>query len=160
MQFRNEYYFLSNMYPVNVPYRIAGTDYVFPCAESAFQAAKAPNMAPYFAIGDKQLHKNGYDAKKAGRKVPLRPDWEQVKYAVMCEVVHAKFTGHPDLMARLRRTTGVITEENSWGDRTWGVCDSRGDNWLGTILTVLRDNPEKTPEQILRVASAVVHGRL
>ena len=47
MQFRNEYYFLSNMYPVNVPYRIAGTDYVFPCAESAFQAAKSPAMAGF-----------------------------------------------------------------------------------------------------------------
>ena len=43
MQFRNEYYFLSNMYPVNVPYRIAGTDYVFPCAESA----KSPAMAGF-----------------------------------------------------------------------------------------------------------------
>lgn len=31
-------------------------------------------------------------AKRLGRQVPLRPDWEQVKVPIMAELVRAKFT--------------------------------------------------------------------
>ena len=43
-------------------------------------------------------------AKQLGRRVPLRPDWELVKYDVMYEVCMAKFTQNSDLLSKLLAT--------------------------------------------------------
>ena len=71
MTFRGEYWFLSNMYPC----KIVMGDYVYPCAESAFQAAKVkdPETRKFFSTLD------GKDAKRFGRQVKLRSDWENIK---------------------------------------------------------------------------------
>lgn len=76
-----------------------------------------------------------------GRRVKLRPDWEQVKTAVMEEVVRAKFTQNPDLAALLLSTGDAeLIEGNTWGDTCWGVDlrTGRGENRLGRILMKVR----------------------
>lgn len=40
-------------------------------------------------------------SKEAGRRVQLRPDWEEVKVGIMEEIVRAKFTQHPELASKL-----------------------------------------------------------
>lgn len=142
MRFREQYWFLSNMSPS--PIRIDIRDasgrtrtYTFSCVESAFQAHKAPDHAWRFA--ENGTVGNGFDAKRMGRKLPLRPDWEAVKVPVMERLVRAKFKQNPELMAKLKRIPGDIIEENTWGDTFWGCCDGRGENVLGQILMQIRD---------------------
>ena len=88
-------------------------------------------------------------SKGVGRRVQLRPDWEDVKTGIMEEIVRAKFTQHPELAARLLATGDkVLVEGNHWGDTCWGV-DTRtgqGENRLGKILMKVREELKKAYE--------------
>lgn len=130
MRFRNEFYFMSNMFPVEI--KIG--EYTFSCAESAFQAAKC--IKPE----DKKRFEglNGFEAKKLGRKVALRPDWNDVRIPLMKRILKIKFS-HPDLAEKLMAVKGDIIEENTWHDTFWGVCEGRGENHLGKILMSMRE---------------------
>ena len=131
MNFRNNLYFLSNMYPCRVQYR--GTEYT--CAEGAFQAQKCIKES------EKRLFIgiNGFDSKKLGRKVSLKSNWEMEKLAIMEEIVRAKFVQNPTLAKKLISLQGNIQEDNSWNDPFWGVCNGIGENHLGKILMKIRD---------------------
>ena len=123
MIMRNEYYFLSNMYPCTIKYN----GHTFTCVESAFQAQKNPARAPEFEA------LNGYDAKRLGRKVKMRADWESVKLDIMKEILKIKFSD-TTLANKLKSVKEPIVEENTWNDTFWGVCEGRGMNHLGMIL--------------------------
>ena len=107
-------------------------------------------QAPSFSCG--VLTKlNLSEAKRLGRRVRLRSDWEQVKYDVMLDVVRAKFNQHPDLAQKLLATGDEeLVEGNDWGDTYWGVCNGRGKNMLGKIL--MRVRAELRGENIDEVA--------
>lgn len=132
-QFRNTYDFLSNFY--NAPVTWEGLTYLN--AEAVFQAAKVLTDEERMAFTVLPPNK----AKRLGRQVQLRSDWETVKVGVMEEVVRAKFTQNPDLAARLLATgDATLVEGNTWGDTCWGV-DTRtgkGENHLGQILMKVR----------------------
>lgn len=129
-----EYMFLSNFYEAKVTY--GGLTYG--TNEAAFQAQKCmteEEKLPFTEYGPGK-------SKGMGRKVLLRPDWEQVKVGIMEEIVRAKFIQHPEL-ARLLICTGdkILVEGNHWGDTCWGV-DTRtgqGENHLGKILMKVRN---------------------
>lgn len=77
-------------------------------------------------------------AKKVGRLIELREDWEDVKVSIMQELVTAKFR-NPQLGDLLRQTRGLYLEEGGyWGDTFWGVCRGSGRNMLGHILMEVR----------------------
>ena len=129
-----QYRFLSNFYEARVEYR----GLVFGNNEAAFQAQKCiteEEMAQFTEFGPGK-------SKSVGRRVQLRPDWEQVKVGIMEEIVRAKFTQHPELAAKLLATGDkVLVEGNHWGDICWGV-DTRtglGENHLGKILMKIRE---------------------
>lgn len=82
--FRDENYFLSNMFPCTISFE----GLTYPSAESAFQAAKC--LDPNDRIPFTKL--DGYAAKKLGRKVALRADWETVKQDIMYQILKAKFS--------------------------------------------------------------------
>jgi ribA/ribD-fused uncharacterized protein len=137
-EFRGEWRFLSNFWPCDVKLG----EIVFPSAEHGYQARKS--LMPEVQLSVAQLATPG-DAKRYGRKIVLRPDWEQVKKRVMLLVVLSKFTQNPDLVARLAATEDAYLEEgNTWHDNYWGACrcdDHTGDglNYLGRILMMARD---------------------
>lgn len=133
MKFRDKYYFLSNMYPCNIRITLCGMEYTFKSVEAAFQANKCPSRADEFKNID------GFAAKALGRKVSLRTDWENKKEEIMLAILQAKFTQNPDLYTKLKAVNGHITEENAWGDKYWGACDSYGKNRLGVLLMKVRD---------------------
>ena len=109
--FRDEYFFLSNFYPVEI--KLDGI--VYPNAETAFQAQKTLD-------------------------VEERDDWEEVKLDIMTEIVSQKFLQHPHLIEMLLQTGDEeLVEGNKWGDRFWGVCKDKGENHLGKILMKIRD---------------------
>ena len=120
-EFRGEYYFLSNFYSAPVTYNGM-------CFEAAFQAAKCPERMTEFC------RLNPSEAKRLGRRVKLRGDWEAVKDTVMYEICKAKFSQNPDLADKLAATKDAeLIEGNTWGDSIWGVCDR-----LGKILMRVR----------------------
>jgi len=129
--FRSHYAFLSNFYPC----RVLLDGVAYGSVEHAFQAAKTLDRGERERI--RQLTSPG-DAKRAGRRLTLRPDWDQVKLHVMRELVRQKFM-EPALRNKLLQThPRPLVEENNWGDRFWGVCGGVGENYLGRILMEVR----------------------
>lgn len=134
--FTDENRFLSNFYPAVFLYN----GYKWPHAEAAYQAMKST---------DPKIHEsfvrmtNPGEAKRAGKLVELRPDWERVKLQIMRDIVNAKFDQNPHLQKMLLATGYAIIEEgNTWGDTIWGICppgSGIGDNALGVILMATRE---------------------
>ena len=82
---------------------------------------------------------SGGQAKRLGKRVELRPDWEDVKIDIMRQVLKSKFTQNPELKAKLIATGDAeLIEGNNWNDRFWGVCNGKGQNHLGRLLMELR----------------------
>ena len=137
--FRDEYFFLSNFYEVPVTY----DGITYKNNEAAFQAQKVAPRKTKKVSSDERLafcHLNPPEAKKLGRRVSLRKDWEDVKVPIMEEIVLAKFEQNDDLRGRLLATGDAYLEEgNDWGDRVWGVVNGQGANNLGKILMRVRD---------------------
>lgn len=127
------YRFLSNFYLYSIT--VDGVNY--PSTEHAFQAAKTNDPTEKFAIANASTPGK---AKRIGRKVKLRPDWESVKIQVMTDLVRQKFSKDRDLRQKLLDTGDEeLVEGNRWGDRFWGISGGSGDNWLGQILMQIRD---------------------
>lgn len=79
-------------------------------------------------------------AKRKGRHVQLRHDWEKVKFDIMYEICKAKFSQNAELKDKLLATGDEYLEEgNTWGDRIWGTVNGKGQNNLGKILMRVRE---------------------
>lgn len=126
--FTDDYFFLSNFYECPVLF----LGYNYNSSEAAFQAQKCPERAKEFT------NLSPDKAKKLGKTVKLREDWESVKDSIMLEVVRSKFIQNEDLFKMLIETGDVeLIEGNWWGDKYWGVCNG-GKNKLGKILMQVR----------------------
>lgn len=129
--FSGKYRFLSNFHPVDVGYE----GLIYPSVEHAFQAAKTLNTGLRAAI---RMAGSPGAAKKMGRAVKLRDDWEDVKIEVMAHLLERKFA-HPGYRKMLLDTGNEeLIEGNTWGDTFWGVCGGKGKNNLGILLMDLR----------------------
>jgi ribA/ribD-fused uncharacterized protein len=132
-EFREEHEFLSNFWPS--PVRFEGQ--VYPTVEHAFQAAKTSDPAARARI---RRASDPGKAKRLGRGVRLRKDWETVKLVIMAELLRQKFSPGSELAALLLETGGRrLIEGNTWGDVFWGVCRGQGKNHLGRLLMRVRD---------------------
>ena len=134
--FRGSAFFLSNFFPGNH----ATTEHVF-------QSLKTKD-------GLEALHvlqaSTPYEAKKRGRRVTLRDDWEEIKETVMFGLLCEKFPNdRHHWMTRQLLATGEkdLIEINNWHDTYWGVCNGFckkhhrpfGKNRLGELLMEVRD---------------------
>lgn len=137
---RNEKYgCFSNFHPCQVEY----DGLVYPNSECAWQSLKTldKNIRSRFTTYSPQ------GAKKIGRRVDLRSDWEDVKYQLMVEVLYAKFSQNSDLGKILLTTGDELLVENTtgWHDNIWGNCecdrckDKEGLNLLGKALMEVRE---------------------
>lgn len=109
--------------------------------EHAFQALKTNNIDEQEII---RLLPTPGQAKRMGRKVTLRSDWESVKESIMKELVREKFLQNNNLKTMLLQTEDAFLEEtNNWNDVVWGVCNGRGQNKLGKILMKIREELKK-----------------
>ena len=137
VRFAGKYRFLSNFYSSEVEYE----GEVWPTVEHAYQAAK--NSDPEYRKWMREAETPAA-AKKLGANTQLRKDWEDVKVAIMADLVSQKFNKHPDLTKALLSTEDAhLIEGNNWGDRFWGVCNGTGENWLGKILMNVRRDLKK-----------------
>lgn len=106
--FHNEFYWLDNMYLVSVDW---SRNVVFNSTEQGFVYFKTTNLATrkeILTIGDP------YEVKALGRAMKMRPDWDNIKYGVMYELVRQKFHQHPKLRKKLLATGDrVLIEGNT-----------------------------------------------
>lgn len=125
--FRGKYSFLSNFYKVKIK--------DFPSVENAFQASKSldpDTISKFKDCSPKQ-------AKALGRRVDLRPDWDEVKLYAMYKALQIKFSD-PVLRQKLLSTPPQkLLEINKFCDNYWGSCScikcrGKGKNYLGRIL--------------------------
>ena len=140
-KFEGENAFLSNFYELSKKI----TDecgIAYPTVEHYFQAAKTNNISMRMAIS---LMDSPGKAKRAGRNLDLRYDWEEIKVNVMRQALAKKFAD-PVLARKLMATGNQYLEEgNHWCDNFWGVChcskcqDKVGQNNLGKLLMELRE---------------------
>lgn len=142
--FTGEYAFLSNFYPSIIIY----DGIAYPTVEHYFQALKTENGNGRLAISQTITPDR---AKRLGRALTLRSDWETIKVYIMYKGLIQKFMSeNTELgLAQQLLDTGheELVEGNNWHDNTWGVChcnritciQSRpGRNYLGRLLMDIR----------------------
>jgi len=131
--FRGENSFLSNM--SDSPVKLGGVEY--PTVEHAFQAAKTIDPSERAKI---LAAKTAGEAKRIGKTVTLRKNWNQMREEVMEKALRAKFEQNPELKKKLLDTGDVdLIEGNTWGDTFWGEVNGKGQNKLGKLLMKIRD---------------------
>jgi ribA/ribD-fused uncharacterized protein len=129
-----------------------GTEYN--CSEQYMMAEKAR------LFGDEEVREmilaasDPRDQKELGRKVK---NFDSVKWETNCKEIvykgcYLKFSQNPKILATLEETRGTLLVEASPYDKIWGIGlgedDPRihdpknwqGTNWLGEVLTKLRDD--------------------
>lgn len=144
----SHYAFLSNFWecskPVSVPSDYLDMQITGPTVEHVYQAYKAARLADaafVLAAGSPG------EAKKRGRKVELRPDWEEIKIPVMFQCLQSKFgIGRQERQWLIETSGQHLREGNTWGDTFWGVDSAAGGglNYLGKLLMVVREQAYNT----------------
>lgn len=118
----------------------------WPTVEHYFQAQK---FAGTPATEDVRRAETPKRAAEIGRdrKLPLRPDWEEVKDDIMRKAVRKKFETHDDIRIILLATGEEELIEKTTHDHYWGCGSSgTGKNMLGKILMEVRTSlREPTP---------------
>ena len=130
-EFQGYFRFLSNFWLCDI--LVDGATY--PSVEHAFQAAKAVDAKSSEMIRNAATPGR---AKRLGKQVSRRPDWEDVKVGIMLELLRKKFSD-PHLAGLLLQTGDAdLVEGNTWNDTFWGVCRGEGKNTLGCLLMQVR----------------------
>lgn len=100
--------------------------------EHAYQASKCASYEMFERV---LRAKTAADARRLGRSVAIKRNWEAIKLPLMRGLIQAKFESHPALAQALVNTGSVdLVEGNTRGDRFWGA----------TALTAV-DDPVATP---------------
>lgn len=132
MYFRGYYWFLSNFYPVTLR-DLEYPSITYGSVEAAFQAAKTLSSEERKAFESLSPR----EAKRLGRRVFLRPNWDSIKEEIMESYLRQKFS-IPMLRKRLEAIEEPLVEDNTWGDRYWGRVNGRGLNRLGALLEKIK----------------------
>jgi ribA/ribD-fused uncharacterized protein len=136
--FDGKWAFLSNFYWNEIEFE----GITYPTNEHFFQAMKTLD------IGERQKIANCLtpgQAKRMGRQVALRPDWEEVKEDIMFLGLCLKFAD--EQLADWLVETGdePLEEGTTWHDNEWGNCSCpkcrniEGKNKLGKLLMKVRE---------------------
>lgn len=154
--FRGRWAFLSNFHPAALVWQ----GITYPTSEHAFNAGKSLSVETRQWIAAAPTPREG---KARGRRVPLRPGWDQrIRYEVMASVLRAKFCARPERVTALLSTgDALLVEGNVWHDQHWGdcrcnrlgpplrreACAGQGANHLGRMLMELRAELHATQPQ-------------
>ena len=136
--FDKEWAFLSNFYQSEIEFE----GITYPTNEHFFQAMKTLDIDERRAIANCRTPSQ---AKRMGRRVALRPDWEDVKESVMLEGLYLKFADEQLADWLLETGDEELVEGTTWHDNEWGNCSCpkcahiEGKNKLGKLLMQVRD---------------------
>ncbi len=146
-KFVGKYSFLNNFYEASI--WIDGKQYK--TCEHAYQAHKTLDESVRELI---RKAKTPIEAKKLGRCIVLRSDWDQVKIQLMRSFIEQKFE-NPFLGHKLLETGEIkLVHNNKWNDSFWGICRGVGENWLGKILEETRTELRREMKEYERIQSA------
>lgn len=112
-------------------------------AEHVFQAMKTANAMEQIWV---LMAPTPAEAKKRGRRVTLREDWEEVKDGIMERLLLHKFQDPTYHHLLLKTGDAELIEGNTWGDTYWGVCEGKGTNKLGIFLMRIRQRLQRDAE--------------
>ena len=130
--FQGDNRFLTNFYPCNVIFE--GLSYK--SSEAAYQANKSLDNL----VRQEFCSLDAREARRKGQSIKIRSDWEDDKLNVMYRILRSKFTQDSGLKFKLLSTGDAYLEEtNYWHDTFWGVYNGKGENHLGRLLMVVRD---------------------
>jgi N-glycosidase YbiA len=123
------------------PYKMTVEKCTASSVETLFHASKYPSLS--FSFNNKRADvafklSKSYDSTQ---KYKLRPNWHQVKFGIMKELLLRKFL-YPEYKAALLATNDkylvehniIIGRDDIWSDN----CDGSGSNILGKLLMELR----------------------
>lgn len=137
--------------------KLIPTEIQFNCSEQYMMFYKALTFHDY-EIAEKILTaEEPHEQKTLGRQVKKFnvDEWSNVAKMIVYEGCYLKFTQNQDLKDELLKTKGALLVEASPTDTIWGIGRGgyekgiddvktwKGSNWLGEVLTVLRDNLEE-----------------
>lgn len=132
------------------------------CAEQWMMASKARFFKDDLSLRKILKANDPREQKRLGREVAnfIEDKWNGVARDVVYRGNEAKFIQNPKLKEVLLKTKGTTLVEASPYDQVWGIglreSDPRaldrktwkGKNWLGQVLTALRDELIKSPNGI------------
>lgn len=133
--FSGDYEVFSNFYPCIIQFH----DLEMSSVEHAFVASKSTDPMFWYEISQMHAYYAG-KAKRKGRKIKLRSDWDAVKIPFMKEFIDQKFNQRPFRHILLGSYPRKIIEGNHWHDNFWGDCrcskckNIYGENHLGILL--------------------------
>ena len=138
--FDGKWAFLSNFYWNEIEHE----GIVYPTNEHFFQAMKTLDNDERRQIANCLTPGQ---AKRMGRRVALRSDWESVKEDVMLLGLCLKFADEQLADWLLETGDEELIEGNDWSDNFWGVCHCKkcqaqgiqGQNRLGHLLMKVRE---------------------
>lgn len=125
----------------------------FNCAEQAMMYRKAQFFYDEKSSIEIMKTNNPSEQKSIGRKVKNFKTgiWQSCAWQIVFENNFYKFTQNPELLEALFETEGTTIVEASPYDQIWGIgldesdpraldrSEWRGQNWLGEVVTKLRD---------------------
>jgi len=183
--FFGDYYWLSNFYQTHFQGRFCPAHIIdlsafenfshpyYDNVEAAYQVSKSSlwldkvaNKKSLSELCEKFSNYKPEEAKKQGRLLDLRKDWDDVKLDIMELCIQAKFDWqrNPYLCMKLIKTGNKkLVELNWWGDEYWGCSFDlekdnhpayhylKGQNKLGELLMERREQlREDIPDRQLR----------
>jgi len=132
--FRGKYSFLSNFY--FSPFKVKDKEYK--TVEHYYQSQKTLDENEQEKIRNV---KSPSEAKKLGKQVKIRVEWDFQKTRFMYIGLLSKFQQNKDLAKKLIDTgDSELIEGNNWHDTYWGVCNGVGKNTLGKLLMIIRSH--------------------
>lgn len=136
--FEGDFEFLSNFFPSPIVHE----GITYPTNEHFFQAMKTLDPLERKSVANAATPGR---AKRLGRKIALRSDWEAIKSDVMLQGLRLKFA-NPVLAEKLLATGNkILVEGTTWHDNEWGDCSCDkckhipGQNKLGKLLMQVRE---------------------
>jgi len=130
----NEFACFSNFYPS----KIVVNEKEWLTVEHYFQAMKSTSESDQESV---RAASTPGRAKRMGRSLPLREDWDKIKTEVMMKGLRAKFKLSPFRETLLKSGDRFIYEDSPY-DNVWGTgvlkSEGNGQNLLGKMLMALR----------------------
>lgn len=129
----------SNFYPCIIYFK----GLKFESIEHAYVAAKSNDYFFWKIISQLPSEKAGL-AKKRGRSIKLRDDWDEIKLKTMEELLRKKFSVKKFKEKLMFTGDEYLEEGNYWHDNYWGSCyckkckNIEGQNMLGKLLMKIR----------------------
>src|SRR5882672_9384511 len=109
--FFEEYRWLSNYHICLVMWK----EIMFKSSEAAYQAAKSLDPREWIRFS----HMSAGTSKIEGRKIDIRPDWNEVKDQIMLDICLDKFLRNENLRQKLLDTGDRYLEETNWWNDTY-----------------------------------------